>query len=63
MEIFQKLKIIQKMCSEHRSGCDGCIYKTPSYGCVIRDVTYELVKVSPMNWDMEYLKRCIDGVD
>ena len=63
MDLKQKLALVKKMCHDHRHGCDGCIYQTRAYGCRVRDLTYELVKTSPANWDIEYMRKLINGSD
>ena len=63
MDVMQKAALVKKMCNDHRNGCDGCIYSTKAYGCRVKDLIYEMVKTAPCNWDLEYMRKLINGCD
>lgn len=58
-KMISKLALTKKICGEHRYGCDGCPFVMGKYNCKVKEITYELVKTSPCNWDVEYLEKIL----
>lgn len=62
-DITKKLALVKAQCEKHRYGCDNCPFVYNRYNCRIKEITYELVKTAPANWDIEYIRSVLDGCD